>query len=130
MTWFVKTPLAETIRLAGGGYRREFRYVTTESVADFDRSVSASDDDRVLVRGMVDGIIVGDESLEIVDFKTDAIEASEVPQRCERYQPQMQMYSRAMARIWRRPVAVCWLVFLTPRQVVPCRGLTATGVAP
>lgn len=129
LTWFVKTPLAEAIRLAGGGYRREFRYVTTESVADFDRSISASDDDRVLVRGMVDGIIVDDEGLEIVDFKTDAIEASEVPQRCERYQPQMEMYCRAMARIWRRPVRVCWLVFLTPRQVVPWRDFTTTEIA-
>jgi ATP-dependent helicase/nuclease subunit A len=118
IAWFVTTPLAEAIRRAGSAYRRELRFVTTEPLIYFDPTVTAPEGDRVLVRGIVDGILPIDEGVEVVDFKTDAVSADEVPARCELYRPQMALYSRAVERLWRRPVRRCWLVFLTPRQVV------------
>jgi hypothetical protein len=30
----------------------------------------------------------------------------------------MQVYARAMQRLWRRPVTTVWLVFLTAREIV------------
>jgi ATP-dependent helicase/nuclease subunit A len=116
--WFVSTPLAEAIREAGALYRREFTYIAAESLDLFDRSVDAPPDDYVLVRGIVDGILPVADGIEIVDFKTDAVQAREVTQRAQRYRPQMTLYARAMARLWRRPVRACWLVFLTPRHLV------------
>jgi ATP-dependent helicase/nuclease subunit A len=119
VAWFVTTPLAEAIRRVGSAYRRELRFVTTEPLTYFDPTVTAPEDDRVLVRGIVDGILPVNEGVEVVDFKTDAVSANEVSARCELYRPQMALYSRAVERLWRRPVRRCWLVFLTPRQVVP-----------
>ncbi len=116
--WFVSTPLAGAIRKAGALYRREFTYVAAESLGVFDRSVDAPPDDYVLVRGIVDGILPVTDGIEIVDFKTDAVYSREVKQRAQRYRPQMTLYARAMARLWRRPVRACWLVFLTPRYLV------------
>ncbi len=151
LAWFVSSPLASAIRAAGDGYRREFRFVATEPVEFFDRSIAtqqsggafsnstasagtarlnpaspagvarsspASPGDRVLVRGIVDGIIVGGDSLDIIDFKTDAIEPTEAAERARDYAPQVTLYARAMARLWRRPVRACHLVFLTAREIV------------
>jgi len=118
LNWFVTTPLADSIRRAGTAYRREFRYIALEPLTSFDRSVDARPEDRVLVRGIVDGILPTDNGLMLVDFKTDAVTAAEVQDRGERYRPQMTLYGRAVERLWRRPVRAIGLVFLTPRQIV------------
>jgi ATP-dependent helicase/nuclease subunit A len=120
LAWFVTTPLADSIRGAGDQYRREFRYTSTEALSDFDPTIPACDDDRVLMRGIVDGVIATDSAIELVDFKTDAIDQGEVAKRMDFYRPQMTAYRRAMSRVWRLPVTNCWLVFLTPRRVVAC----------
>jgi ATP-dependent helicase/nuclease subunit A len=120
LAWFVSTPLAESIRRAGPAYHREFRYIAAEPLTSFDRTVDAGLDDRVLVRGIVDGILPTKDGLTLVDFKTDAIAANEVPDRGERYRPQMTLYASAMAALWRRPVDAICLVFLTPRQILQC----------
>ena len=120
LTWFVTTPLADSIRRAGTAYRREFRYVAMEPLTSFDRSVDARPEDRVLVRGIVDGILAAHDGLTLVDFKTDAIAAAEVQDRGERYRPQMTLYARAVENLWRCPVRAICLVFLTPRQMLEC----------
>jgi ATP-dependent helicase/nuclease subunit A len=118
IAWFASTPLAEAIRNASSNYRRELRFVTTEPLHSFDDTVIAADDDRVLVRGIVDGIVVGEADCEIVDFKTDAVSASEAAARCEIYRSQMEIYARAVERLWSRPVRRCRLVFLAAQCVV------------
>jgi len=116
--WFATTRLAAAIRRAGTAYRREFKYIATEPTTYFDPSVGPAADDDVLVRGIVDGILPRREGLDIVDFKTDAVAGGEIAGRAERYRPQVELYARAMSRIWRRPVLTCWLVFLSARELV------------
>ncbi|MHC4696847.1 MAG: UvrD-helicase domain-containing protein [Planctomycetota bacterium] len=126
--WFVGTSLAEAIRRAGDAYRREFQYIATESSTYFDPSVGPGAGDDVLVRGIVDGILPVADGIEIIDFKTDAVRSEDVEKRCERYRPQMELYSRAISRIWRRTVRTCWLVFMTPRETIAIRDLTSRGL--
>ncbi len=118
LLWFLKTPLADTIRSAGEAYQREFYYTASESPSYFDRTVDSDKDDFVLVRGIVDGIIPFDDSIEIVDFKTDTISADQVQERVKNYRSQMELYTRAMSHLWEKPVSHCWLVFLHPRKIV------------
>lgn len=120
LAWFVSTPLAESIRRAGPAYAREFRYIAAEPLTSFDRSVHAMPDDPVLVRGIVDGILPTKDGLTLVDFKTDTVTANEVPDRGERYRPQMTLYASAMSALWRRPVHAIFLVFLAPRLILQC----------
>jgi ATP-dependent helicase/nuclease subunit A len=116
LEWFASTPLADLMRSAGNTYRREFMFTSAESLGDFDHTVQMSGEDYVLVRGIVDGILPVAGGIEIVDFKTDAVDAGQVAQRAERYRSQMVLYAKAMARLWRAPVRACWLVFLAARQ--------------
>ncbi|UCE59541.1 MAG: UvrD-helicase domain-containing protein [Phycisphaerales bacterium] len=124
--WFVSTPLAGAIRKAGDGYRREFQYIATESTTYLDRSIGASSGDDILVRGVVDGILPVEEGIEIIDFKTDAVGADQVGERAERYRPQMELYARAMSRIWRREVRACRLVFLSARKLVALKDVNTS----
>jgi len=110
--------LGAAIRDAGDDYRREFSFIATEPTSFFDATIGHPTDDKVLVRGMVDGILLRPDGIEIVDFKTDTVDEAAVPSRVEHYRPQMTVYARAMTRLWRKPVTSCRLVFLTARRVV------------
>ncbi len=116
--WFLSTPLAQRIAAAGPAFHREFPYIAAEPPGQFDRSAgSAADDDYVLVRGIVDGVIVETDRIEIVDYKTDAVGASQLAERTAHYRPQVSLYARAMSRLWKRPSRACHLVFLAPRSI-------------
>ena len=119
IAWFVQQPLGERIRHAGSRYRREFMFIASEPAETFDPALAAFPDERVLVRGVVDGLIIGDR-MEIIDFKTDRVDRAEVADRAAVYASQIRLYARAMERIWRRPAPAeaCSLVFLDPRVVV------------
>ena len=123
LEWFLGAPLAERIRRAGSQYRRELSYIAAESPRFFDPGVTCDASDFALVRGIVDGILLGDDGAEVVDFKTDAVSAAGAEVRAKRYAPQMELYSRAVRRLFRCPVTTCRLVFLSAQCIVdwmPC----------
>ncbi len=117
LRWFVGTALAKHLRNAGDAYRREFRYISMEAAQRVDPDVPQSCDDQILVRGVVDGILPTPDGLEIVDFKTDRIGPQDVDERTAHYRPQMDAYARAMSKLWRRPVCVARLVFLSAKII-------------
>lgn len=120
LAWFVATDLAALIRRAGDQYHREFQVLTAEDPHLYDATIGpVSATDKILVRGIVDGLLEFEETLEIVDFKTDELAPPEVAARALHYASQLELYARAMERLWRRPVACCRLVFLAARAIVP-----------
>jgi ATP-dependent helicase/nuclease subunit A len=78
-----------------------------------------SEDDLVIVQGIVDLIIPDGDGLVLIDFKTDRIRASEASERATLYQGQMDYYARAAQAILRKPVRGCWLYFVTPGVSIP-----------
>ncbi|MFQ5462932.1 MAG: helicase-exonuclease AddAB subunit AddA [Phycisphaerae bacterium] len=129
LRWFIGTDLAEHLRRAGDAYRREFRYIAMEAAKRVNPDVPDACDDQVLVRGVVDGILPTPDGLDIVDFKTDRIGPQDVNERTEHYRPQMDAYARAMGKLWRRPVCMARLVFLSARIIadIDYRKIAATG---
>ena len=76
----------------------------------------------VLAQGVVDLAVVAPEAVWLVDFKTDQFEArasGQLAARITEYSPQLGLYSAALERIYRRPVAECWLYFLRLNLAVP-----------
>ncbi|HEY3244474.1 MAG TPA: helicase-exonuclease AddAB subunit AddA [Phycisphaerae bacterium] len=122
IAWFFATPLGKRLRLAGASYQREFMFLSSEPACLLDPTLGSSIDDELLVRGVIDGILVHDSSLEIIDFKTDAVEHDQLAERAADYRLQMQLYARAAARHWRRPVAKCHLAFVSARDVIELPG--------
>jgi ATP-dependent helicase/nuclease subunit A len=118
LAWFLATDLGGRVRQAGPRYHREWMFLARESPAQFDPTVIAGDDDQVLVRGVVDGVLDEAERMAIVDYKTDRITAAQAGVRAERYAGQLCLYARAVAAVFGRPVTEAHLVFLHGRTIV------------
>lgn len=118
LAWFCGTPLAAQIRAAGGNFRRELQFILRAPPQRFDPAVEPGEDDFVLVRGVIDGLLIGDDDVTIIDYKTDRVSKREAPERAKSYESQMSLYASAAGPLCGKPVAACKLVFLTPRVVV------------
>jgi ATP-dependent helicase/nuclease subunit A len=81
----------------------------------------------VIVQGIVDLAVLLPGEIWLVDFKTDAVEARELPEKTRLYEPQLTLYSKALSEIYQRPVSECWLYFLALREAVPIE-LVRNGV--
>jgi ATP-dependent helicase/nuclease subunit A len=76
--------------------------------------------DGVVVEGFMDLVIDGPDGLEVVDWKTDSVPASEVERRLESYHLQAGLYVAGLEAATRRKVARVTYVFVAPgREVSP-----------
>ncbi len=76
-------------------------------------------DEFIVVQGVVDLAIILPDTIWIIDFKTDHVDADAAAERAREYTPQLQLYASALSRIYRRPVSQLWLHFLYPRLTLP-----------
>ncbi|MCC8079117.1 MAG: helicase-exonuclease AddAB subunit AddA [Oscillospiraceae bacterium] len=98
--------------LAAEEVHREFRFTLLTPAAAYFASTSADDD--ILLQGIVDCWIVEKGQITVIDYKTDRIPASAVPERAREYAEQLAAYARALERITSLPVVSRLLCFLTP----------------
>jgi len=68
--------------------------------------------EEILLQGIVDCIVVEDDGVTVLDFKTDHVWAQALQARAEEYALQLRVYAKAMARLLQKPVKRCVLVFL------------------
>lgn len=120
LAWFFTTDLGKRLLAEPKRVRREVPFVLGVSP---DRVVpgletEALADEVVLVRGMIDCLLQGDDGDDVIDFKTDAITRAGLDDRVSLYAPQLEIYADAVERIWQRPVAHRWLVFLSLPEIV------------
>jgi ATP-dependent helicase/nuclease subunit A len=74
-----------------------------------------TDDETIVVQGIIDMLIQTPKGLIVIDFKTDDVTTEQVPQRGEIYRRQLQLYGRAAEAILKRETLARWLYFLTAR---------------
>ena len=71
---------------------QEFSMVMPVSLVN-DNLPEGVSDEKVIVQGVIDGLIINGDTGEIVDYKTDRVSTEQ--ELCERYSEQMKMYKRA-----------------------------------
>nr|WP_317284204.1 helicase-exonuclease AddAB subunit AddA [uncultured Dysosmobacter sp.] len=107
---FLRSPLAEEIR-RGQNVRREYPFTLLMDARDYDPDAAAGE--TILLQGVVDCCFETEDGITVVDFKTDRVLTdAEVRRRAEQYRPQLEAYSRALARVLERPVVRRELYFL------------------
>lgn len=74
--------------------------------------------DFLVVQGVVDLAVLGDDGIQIVDFKTDEVEEKDIPGRLDKYRLQVGVYAAALRGLYRRPVVGAWLYFVAPRRLI------------
>ncbi len=75
-------------------------------------------DEPVLVHGIIDCLIVLENGIVIIDYKTSQIASSEVDEKTRFYRPQIELYARAMGEILKKPIISAWLYFTEPNAAV------------
>jgi ATP-dependent helicase/nuclease subunit A len=71
-----------------------------------------------VTRGAVDLVVLLREEVWILDFKTDRIDAGDLPSKTIIYGRQLKLYGLALGRIYRRQVRHRWLHFLSVSTTV------------
>lgn len=116
--WFLASELGEKARTANR-YLREWMFLSSVPITAIDAAATDDDSERMLVRGVVDAIIESDDTLQVIDFKTDSVTVDDANQRAAKYAMQVQLYARAAADALGKPVRAAHLVFLTARRIAP-----------
>lgn len=75
-------------------------------------------DEFVVIQGIADIVVFLEEEIWLLDFKTDEGGPAMVEAKVAAYSPQLNAYAAALEKTFRRPVAQCWLHFLSAGQTV------------
>ncbi|MBI1841968.1 MAG: UvrD-helicase domain-containing protein [Verrucomicrobia bacterium] len=121
---FWSSELGRAIRDRREKVHREASFTARVSVGDLRRigalgiDSDLADDEFVVVQGQMDLIVILDEELWLVDFKTDSVKDEEVAARAGDYRTQIAVYAHALQAIYHRPVTRRVLYFLAARQAM------------
>jgi len=73
------------------------------------------------VTGVIDRLVIRDEGLLLIDYKTHRVDASEIPTLVERYTPQLRLYSDGLRWLWPGKPIEAVLVFTVHRNGVAAK---------
>ena len=101
--------------------KRELAFTAKFSPKELDeilgtKSEAGFADEFVVVQGVADLVVLLPNEIWLVDFKTDEVSADELAPKVELYTPQLELYARALAKIYSRPVTNVWLHFLAAHR--------------
>ena len=79
-----------------------------------------TEEETVLVQGIIDAFYETEEGIILLDYKTDALKPGEEEKLVSRYQEQMILYARALEDMLGQPVAKCILYSFSLGKGIPC----------
>ena len=101
---------------SGVSYIREFKFSILDDGQNYGEGL---DGEQVLLQGVVDCAMIEEDSITILDFKTDHVTEETLPDLIARYAPQVVTYADALSRIYERPVGEKYLYFFKLDRLVP-----------
>ena len=94
---------------------REFKFsVLVDSSEFFDGAY----DDQILLQGVIDCALIEEDGITILDFKTDHLKSDSLDDAVERHRVQVEIYARAMSRIFNKPVKGKYLYFFSCDRLI------------
>jgi ATP-dependent helicase/nuclease subunit A len=72
----------------------------------------------VLIQGVIDCLFEDERGLVLLDYKTDAVRPVDVPHLRARYRVQIELYSKAVEHIFKKPVTEKYLYFFDGTHLV------------
>ena len=111
---FFDTPEGKQLR-SGAEHIREFKFSILDDAANYG---AALDGEQVLLQGVVDCALIGQEGIIIIDFKTDRVTENTVAGAVEEYRTQVETYGEALSRIYEMPILAKKLYFFRLKRFV------------
>lgn len=104
-------------KLCGGvPHLREFKFSILDDGSHYGKDLAR---EQVLLQGVVDCALLEEDGITVLDFKTDRVGEDTLPERAERYRPQVEIYAEALSRIYEMPVKRRLLYFFRLGRFVP-----------
>ncbi len=91
---------------------REFKF----SILVEPEQVSVDAQDKILLQGVVDCALITDDGIYIIDFKTDRVTMETLDLTVDKYRGQLEVYAKALSRIYSKPVKSAQLYFFCLSQ--------------
>ena len=111
---FFESPLGKRV-LSAKDLKREFKFSLLAPASDF---YPVTEDEQILLQGVLDCYFQDPEGLITIDFKTDYIPPGGLLKKAQEYKGQMDTYAYALTRITGQPVKESHLYFLGPGESV------------
>ena len=87
---------------------REFKFSILD---DCERYIDNTPQEKILLQGVVDCLLIEKDGLTVIDFKTDHVTEDSLDEVACRYTSQVRLYAYAMERIFKKPVKDAYLYF-------------------
>lgn len=87
---------------------REFKFSLLVDAKDFGYDAQ----EKIMLQGVVDCLLVSPEGLTIIDFKTDWVNPGKETEKAQKYTPQVEAYGLALSKIYKLPVVKKSIYFL------------------
>jgi len=94
---------------------REFKFSILEDAEKFYPDAKG---EQILLQGIVDCALIEEDTITVLDFKTDYVTEDTLPLIMEKYRLQVLAYSNALARIYQMPVQRACLYFFALNRFV------------
>ena len=118
---FWQSDLGTQIRSHARQVRRELEFTARFSPGELPAGTAGTGDslegEFVVVQGAADLAVLLPGEIWLVDFKTDRLAEDRLEDRVNQYAPQLQLYGRALGRVYRRPVTRMFLHFLALKNL-------------
>ena len=104
------------IKLRSGiKHLREFKFSILDDGINYDPALAG---EQVLLQGVVDCALLEEDGITVIDFKTDNVTETYLPETVERYRPQVLTYAEALEKIYEMPVKARYLYFFRLNRFV------------
>ncbi len=104
---FFASPIGEKLR-SGTPHIREFKFSILDDGTKYGDGLEG---EQVLFQGVVDCALLEEDGITVVDFKSDHVTESTLPQAVSRYRMQLETYADALERIFEKNVKAKYLYF-------------------
>ncbi len=104
---FFASPLGQRLRTSEN-VLREFKFSILDDGSHYGDGLEG---EKVLLQGVVDCAIVEDDGITVIDFKTDFVTETTLPEKVAYYRPQVMTYADALSRIYKKNVKSAQLYF-------------------
>jgi ATP-dependent helicase/nuclease subunit A len=120
---FWKSEVGCKIRTHPASVQREIPFTARVTAADLQGlgipvQSELGPDEFMVVQGVADLVVLLENEIWVLDYKTDHLTAEQVEQRAQFYAPQVRLYALALSRIFQRRATQVWLHFLAPGVTV------------
>lgn len=115
---FFKSDLGRIILKNKKAVTREWPFTYAVAVQDLYPEIKNSEQEKIIIQGIIDLLVETGDGAVIVDFKTDRVNPCDVHAAAEKYKQQLKWYCRAAGDILNIKDVAGWLYFLNASKDV------------